>query len=176
MNNLTGREKELAVAHELVSGLIDGPRALLLEGEAGIGKTAVWREALAEAEASGCRVLRCVAEQTEARLSFVGLGDLAGALADEFLPALPAPQREALEVALVRRASGSGRAPDPTAVGVGFRSLLVAAAQAGPVVVAVDDVQWLDPETARALAFAMRPARRSPGRRDRDDAHAADRA
>ncbi len=156
MDPIVGREQELALAGAFVDGLSDGPRALVLEGEAGIGKTALWRAALAEAEAGGCRVLRCVAEQAEARLSFVGLGDLAGALADEFLPALPEPQGEALEVALVRRASGSGRAPDPTAVGVGFRSLLVAAAQAGPVVVAVDDVQWLDTETARALAFAIR--------------------
>ena len=105
-----------------VDGLDDGPRALLFESEAGIGKTAVWRAALAEAEAAGCRVLRCVAEQAEVRLSFVGLGDLAGGLVDELLPALPGPQREALEVALVRRTSGSGRAPDPTAVGVGFRA------------------------------------------------------
>jgi DNA-binding NarL/FixJ family response regulator len=153
---IAGRDQELRLAHAFVDGLGEGPRALLLEGEAGIGKTAVWRAAVAEAEASGCRVLRCVAEQAEAQLSFVGLGDLAGAVADEFLPALPAPQREALEIALVRRASGSGRAPDPTAVGVGLRSLLIAAAEAGPVVVAIDDVQWLDTETARALAFAVR--------------------
>jgi predicted ATPase len=59
-------------------------------------------------------------------------------------------------VALVRRASGSEHAPDAAAVGVGLRSLLARAAEAGPVVVAVDDVQWLDAATARALAFAMR--------------------
>ena len=100
-------------------------------------------------------MLRCVAEQAEARLSFVGLADLAGELADELLDDLPAPQREALEIALLRRAH-SGRPPDPTAVGVGLRSLLVRAAEAGPVVVAVDDVQWLDAATARALAFAVR--------------------
>ena len=76
-------------------------------------------------------------------------------IADDFLDALPAPQREALEVALVRRA-GSGRPPDPTAVGVGLRSLLVRAAEAGPLVLALDDVQWLDAATARALAFAVR--------------------
>ena len=128
---------------------------LLVEGDAGIGKTAVWRSVLAEAEARGVRVLRCVAEQAEARLSFVGLADLAGDIADEHLDALPAPQREALEVALVRRA-GSDRPPDPTAVGVGLRALLVRAAEAGPLVVALDDVQWLDAATARALAFAVR--------------------
>ena len=156
MGPVLSRDHELALLREFVGGLSDGPRALLFEGEAGIGKTALWRAALAEAEAAGCRVLRCVAEQAETRLAFVGLGDLAGALVDEFLPSLAAPQGEALEVALVRRTSASGQAPDPTAASVGFRSLLVRAAQAGPVVVAVDDVQWLDAETARVLAFVMR--------------------
>jgi hypothetical protein len=153
---IVGRDQELALVREFAGGLRDGPRALILEGEAGIGKTAVWRAALAEAEAAGCRVLRCVAEQTEARLAFVGLVDLAGAVADELLPALPAPQREALDVALVRRAYPLRRAPDPAGVGAGVHSLLVAAAQAGPVVIAIDDAQWLDAATARALAFAVR--------------------
>jgi DNA-binding CsgD family transcriptional regulator len=147
---LVGREPELGAAGEFLAGLRAGPRGLVIEGEAGIGKTAVWRAALAEAEASGCRVLQCVAEQAEARLSFVGLTDLAADVADELLPALPAPQREALEVVLLR---GAGRAPDPKAVGMGLRSLLV---EAAPVVVAIDDAQWLDPGTARALAFAIR--------------------
>jgi predicted ATPase len=153
---IVGREQELGVARAFAASLREGPRALVFEGEAGIGKTAVWRAALDEANAQGCRVLACVAEQAEARLSFVGLGDLAGDIADELLPALPGPQREALEIALVRRASGSGRAPDPKAVGVGLRSMLVEAARSGPVVVALDDVQWLDAATAGALAFAAR--------------------
>jgi DNA-binding CsgD family transcriptional regulator len=154
-HTLVDRQQELAAARSLLTGLDDGPRGLLVEGDAGIGKTAVWRSALTEAERRGCRVLRCVAEQAEARLAFVGLGDLASGLADDHLATLPAPQREALEVALVRREAGE-EPPDPTAVGVGLRSLLLRAAQDGPVVVAIDDVQWLDPATARALAFALR--------------------
>ena len=160
-DGILGREPELAAARAFLDGLGDGPRALILEGEAGIGKTAVWRAVIGEAEARGVRVLRCVAEQTEAQLSFVGLGDLAAELADEHLAALPGPQREALEVALLRRASGS-RAPDPKAVGVGLRALLAEAERAGPVLIAVDDVQWLDAPTAHALAFV---ARRVEGRR-----------
>ena len=161
-DGILGREPELAAARAFLDGLDDGPRALILEGEAGIGKTAVWRAVLAEAQARGVRVLRCVAEQTEAQLSFVGLGDLVGALADYYLPALPSPQREALEVALLRRASPSGRAADPKAVGVGLRSLLAEAERGRPLLVAVDDVQWLDAPTAHALAFV---ARRLAGRR-----------
>ncbi len=138
-----------------VDALGDGPRGLLIEGEAGIGKTAIWRAALAEAEARGCVVLRCVAEQAEARLSFVGLADLAEGISDECLAAVRRPQREALEVALVRR-ERAAEPPDPAAVAIGFRSLLVRISEVAPVVVAVDDVQWLDAPTARALAFAVR--------------------
>jgi DNA-binding CsgD family transcriptional regulator len=158
---VVGREPELAAAEAFADGLRDGPRGLLIEGAPGIGKTAVWRAVVQAAEARGCRVLRSVAEQAEARLCFVGLGDLAGALEPELLAALPAPQREALEVALVRRASGA-RAPDPMAVAVGLRSLFVRAAESAPLLVAVDDLQWLDAATARALAFAVR---RLEGRR-----------
>jgi DNA-binding CsgD family transcriptional regulator len=138
-----------------VDALEDGPRGLLIEGEAGIGKTTLWRAALAEAEARGCVVLRCVTEQAEARLSFVGLADLAEDVSDEWLAAVRSPQREALEVALVRRERAADP-PDPAAVAIGFRSLLVRLAEAAPVVVAVDDLQWLDAATARALAFAVR--------------------
>src|SRR5215218_10418839 len=152
---LVGREPELGVVRTFVDALDDGPRGLLLEGEAGIGKTAIWRAALAEAEARGCIVLRCVAEQAEARLSFVGLADLAEEISDEDLAAVRSPQREALEVALVRR-KRAAEPPDPAAVAIGFRSLLMRIAETAPVVVAVDDVQWLDAATARALAFVVR--------------------
>src|SRR3954469_14280228 len=126
---VVGREHELAVARAVVDGLTGGPQALLIEGDAGIGKTAVWRAALGLAG----RALVCVADEADARLSFSGLadllGDAAGAgppaapapllgdVADAVLPALPPPQREALEVALVRRVSASGRPPDPMAAG-----------------------------------------------------------
>jgi len=151
-----GRDDELALARAFLGGLRDGPRALVVEGEAGIGKTAVWLAALDLATSSGCRVLRCAGEESEARLSFVGLADLVGDTADEILPALPGPQREALEVALLRRDGGARRGPEPTAVAMALRSLLVGVAQRAPVVVAVDDVQWLDAATVRALSFAMR--------------------
>ena len=138
-----GRDEELALARAFLDGAGAGPRALVVEGEAGIGKTAVWLATLEEAAVRGCRVLRCAGEESEARLSFVGLSDLIGDTADEFLPALPAPQREALEVALLRKTS-TGRGPEPRAVAMALRSLLVEAAREQPVVVAVDDVQWLD--------------------------------
>jgi predicted ATPase len=159
---IVGRDEELEVVHVFPAGAREGPRGLLVEGEAGIGKTAVWRAALDEAAAQRYRVLACVAGQAEARLSFAGLSDLLGGVTDADLAALPTPQREALEVALVRRAGTARRAPDPRTVAVALRTLLVDLARTRPVVVAVDDVQWLDAATARALAFA---ARRLDGQR-----------
>jgi DNA-binding CsgD family transcriptional regulator len=155
-STLIDRDQERAAVRAALGGLGEGPRGLVIEGEAGIGKTSVWRAAVEDARADGCRVLSCVADQAEARLPFVGLGDMLAEIAQELLPALPPPQREALEVVLLLRASASGRMPDPNAAGVALRSLLVAAAAAAPVLLAVDDAQWLDPETARALAFAAR--------------------
>ena len=72
---IVGRSEELAVARAFLAGVRDGPRGLLLEGEAGIGKTAVWRAVLEEAKMQGYRVLMCVAAEADARLSFVGLND-----------------------------------------------------------------------------------------------------
>ena len=128
---IVGRDRELAAVQAFLAELPRGARALLVEGEAGIGKTAVWRAALEEAAARGCRVLRCVGEQAEARLSFAGLGDLVGEVADEVLGALPEPQREALEFALVRRRISAGGV-DAKAVAVGLRALLVKLALRGP--------------------------------------------
>jgi predicted ATPase len=71
-----GRDAELATARAFLASVPDGPSALLIEGEVGIGKTTLWRAALAEAAAGEVRVLSCVADQAEVRLSFVGLGDL----------------------------------------------------------------------------------------------------
>src|SRR6266540_1657729 len=118
--SIVDRQQELGLGRAFLDGLGEGPAALLLEGEAGIGKTVVWRATLVEAARRGFRVLCCVAEQAEARLSFVGLGDLVGELADELLPALPAPQGAALEIALMRSGSDPERTTDPKAVAVGL--------------------------------------------------------
>jgi predicted ATPase len=147
------RERELGAARALLDGLDDGPRGLLVEGDAGIGKTAIWRSALREAEARGHLVLRCVAEQAEARLSFVGLADLIDGIADDHLSALPAPQREALEVTFGVR---GGAAPDRFLVALATLSLFSEAAQECPLLCVVDDAQWLDRASAQALGFVAR--------------------
>src|ERR1700761_5394957 len=107
---LVGRDRAVAATNGFLAGLRTGPRALIVEGEAGIGKSAVWRASLDAARQAGYLVLDGVGEQVEARMSFVGLADLVGERYDEFADALPARQREALENALLR---GTGRVARP---------------------------------------------------------------
>jgi len=152
---VVGREAELAACERLLERTAGGPAALVVEGEAGIGKTTVWRAGVAAAAGRGFAVLVCRPAEAEARLSYSGLGDLLGPLAASVLPQLPEPQRVALEAALLERDDG-GRPPDRRTVSVGVLTALRALAAAGPVLLAVDDVQWLDAPTRRLLEYALR--------------------
>lgn len=128
---------------------------LLLVGEAGIGKTTVWRAAVGAARGRGARVLSGSGSPAETRLAFAAIGDLLGPYVDELLPALPAPQARALAVALLRDEAG-GAPPDPATIAFAVLASLRELAVAAPVLVAVDDVQWLDEPSAGSLAFALR--------------------
>ncbi|HEY1597473.1 MAG TPA: AAA family ATPase [Thermoleophilaceae bacterium] len=160
---IIGREAELAdVGRFLDRAPADGARALLLEGELGIGKTTVWQASLDLARERGYRVLGCAPASEEARLSFVAIGDLLAPVLDELLPELPGPQRRALEIALLIR-DLDGPPPDDRAVATAFRSALRTLDGREPVLLAVDDVQWLDAPSAATLAFAARRLEASDG-------------
>lgn len=152
---LLGREAELEAADRFLAMISAGSPALIVEGEPGIGKTAVWREVLARADASSCRVLACGAAELDAQLAYASLGDLLAGVEEDAFASLPTPQRRALEVALLR-ADAAGGVLDPRAVYMAVVSLLSVLARAGPLVVAVDDAQWLDRASARSLEFAVR--------------------
>jgi DNA-binding CsgD family transcriptional regulator len=155
-----GRDRELALAARALEPPLTDPVAVVVTGEAGIGKTTVWKGVLAEVEARGARILSARPVESEATLAFAAVADLLRDVFDEAIGDLPAPQRVALEGALLRAdAEGS---PDPRAVAFGFSGALTALARSGPLVVAVDDVQWLDPPSARVLAFALRRLDRVP--------------
>ena len=96
----------------------------------------------------------------ETQLSFAALVDVLGDLADQVLPQLPDPQREALGAALLRVSPGT--APTPLGVSLGVLATIRAAAEAGPVLIAVDDVPWLDPSSAGVLEFALRRLEDAP--------------
>jgi DNA-binding CsgD family transcriptional regulator len=152
---VVGRKRELEGAAEFVYEVERGPAVLVFEGEPGIGKTTLWRAAAALADARAFRVLVSRPAKSDKSLAFAGLADLLGEIELALFEPLPPPQRTGLDAALLRD-SGEWSAPDPRAVFAGALSILKALASEAPVLVAVDDLQWLDPPSARALHFAAR--------------------
>jgi DNA-binding CsgD family transcriptional regulator len=151
VHGILGRDAELAKVKDFLESASGTPSALSLEGTAGIGKTTLWQAAVSIARARGHRVLSCRAAEAEARLSYAALGDLL----DFELPDLPAPQKRALDAALLR-AEVEGAPPDQRAVAVASLGVLRALAVSDPVIIAIDDVQWLDIPSATVLAFVVR--------------------
>ena len=149
-----GRSAELTIIHRLVEHFSDGPAAVVLQGPAGVGKTTLWRAGVDAAEGRG-RVLRARPAESETALSFSGVGDLLDPVLDQALAPLASGHRRALSRALALD-DEDGPAPDPRAVGVALLNGLRALAEEGPLVLAIDDMQWLDPASSSALAYAAR--------------------
>src|SRR3954470_2914878 len=146
-----GRERERARIDRLLEEARAGRSgALLLHGEAGIGKTALMRWAIGRA--TGLRVLRARGIETESDIPFAGLAELVTPLLDR-LDAVPEVQARALRGAL---ALGPATPHDRFTVPAGLLSLLGAAAEEQPVLVAIDDAQWLDEPSMEAFLFAGR--------------------
>ena len=157
---IVGREPELEVLRGFFGGDGSG-RALVLSGEAGIGKTTLWEAGVELARERGLRTLIARPSGTEARLSFAALIDVFEDVDARALVGLPGPQRSALEVALLR-AEPSGAPPEPHAIALGFLNALRALAAERPVLLAVDDIPWLDAPSADALVFAARRLKDEP--------------
>lgn len=156
-NEIVGRDKEL---QELSSFLEQSayPGALLIEGDPGIGKTTLWRAGVDAARELSYIVLRASPAEKEATFSYSVVSDLLGDVLDGALPGLPGPQRRALEIALLLRDS-DGPPPEQHTLGVALLGVLRTLASSRPVVLAVDDVQWLDRSSAAMLEFAVRRLR-----------------
>jgi DNA-binding CsgD family transcriptional regulator len=152
---VVGQEQELAAISQFLDGVAAGPVALVLRGAAGIGKSVLWRAGCAQARDRGMTILVCRPSETEATMSFAALADLLPASLDDVQDALPPVQREALMVAL-GRLEARGEPRHPGAIGLGLLGVLDQLARRSPVLVAIDDVQWLDPPSARVLGFALR--------------------
>ncbi len=152
---VVGRAAELDVVDAFLAALDDGPARLLVEGEPGIGKTTVWQAATSRARELGFRILASRPGPSETRLTFAGLGDFLSDVDDDALEALPAPQRRALRVALLRD-DPDGPAPEQREVSTAFLGILRVLAAETSVLVAVDDLQWLDRPSRRVLEFALR--------------------
>ena len=158
---VVGRKSEIDSVHDFLEAVPGGPIALLIEGEIGIGKTTLWRQGVAEAGERGLQVLTSRPVEAEIALPFAALGDLLGDVPDAALGRLPDPQREALEVALLRAGTKPGGL-QRRAVALGVLGALRVLAEDTPLVLAIDDTQWLDPPSADALAFAARRLRDEP--------------
>jgi tetratricopeptide (TPR) repeat protein len=155
VESLFGREAEFVAIDSFLNAVPAGPVALVLEGEAGIGKTSLWKRAIDEAIARSVCVLASQPTASEAPLSFAALTELLSGIPSAVLDELPPPQRRALD-ASVLGVDPQATVSDHRALATGFLSVLIAQARRSRVVVAVDDAQWLDAPSARVLEFALR--------------------
>ena len=155
-NRLSGRDNEVHALGDFLERAGTAPSVLVLSGAAGIGKSELWQAGLKAAHARGTRVLAHRAVEAEATLSFAGLGELLGPVAAELLPALDGLRRRALEAALLIEGSGDDSRVEPRAIGLAVVDVLKALTADAPLLVAVDDFQWLDRASAQMLLFALR--------------------
>ena len=154
---LGNRRDESRALLRLVNAVRAGDsQALVLRGDAGVGKT-VLLDHLADL-ASGCRVLRVTGIQSEMELAFAGLYQLCAPMLDH-LEALPRPRHEALRIAF---GLSAGPPPDRFLVGLAVRSLLSEAATERPLLCIVDDYQWLDRSSMQVLGFVARRLKPDP--------------
>jgi DNA-binding CsgD family transcriptional regulator len=158
MTAVVGRDRELAKIASFLDLADEVPRVLLLEGEAGIGKSTLWRGGVEIARDRGYRVLSCTAARSETELSFTGLRDLLVDAFDDVAGELSRPQRHALAVALLQE-EPEGPPPDAGVLGVAFLGALRALAAKTRTLLALDDVQWLDTPSATVIAFGLRRLR-----------------
>jgi DNA-binding CsgD family transcriptional regulator len=144
---------------EVLDGLLASVRGaesevLVIRGEAGIGKTALLR--YTARQASGFRVVELTGVEAEMELPFAGIHQLCAPMLDR-LDTLPAPQRDALSVAMGLEAAGE--VPEPFRVGLAVLSLLAAVAEERPLLCLVEDAQWLDAASSQILGLVARRVR-----------------
>ena len=159
---IVGRDLELRALEAFLDRVPEGPFALVIEGEAGMGKTTLWRAALAlsSARERDLVVLDARPAESETALSLAAVGDLLDGVLETALLALPETQRRALQAALLLGEAGDP--PDRRTVAVAFLNAVRALAAERPLLLAVDDVQWLDSDSESVLEYASRRLRDVP--------------
>jgi len=149
------RRVELAAVADFLASAASGPSALVMEGEAGIGKSTVWLAALDRARELGFAVLSMRAASVEPVPAYTALAVLLDTLDDSAFAELPPPQRLAIERVLFR-AGADDQVTDPRAIGAAFVSIVERLAMSSPVLVAIDDLQWVDQPSRLILSSVMR--------------------
>jgi tetratricopeptide (TPR) repeat protein len=149
---IVGRQTELHSIGSFLDAADLGPGLLVLDGEPGIGKTTLWEAGISEAANRGYMVMACRGAQSEVRLSYSAVADLFAEIGEDTLRALPQPQREAMEVVLLRsRASRStiGR----RLVAAASLAVIERLSEQRPLVIAADDFNWLDLPSRQVIEY-----------------------
>lgn len=152
---LIGRDAELGVLRALIGRIRSEGGSVVLRGEAGVGKSSVLWAAAEMAEAGDALVLAASGVESESMLPFAGLCQLLRPLLGG-VGSLPRPQRRALLTALGMR---DGPPPQLFLIALAALTLITDSASIRPVVLVVDDVQWMDVATNDVLAFVSRRVR-----------------
>ncbi|MCV7169253.1 AAA family ATPase [Mycobacterium manitobense] len=148
------RQREIQPVLTFLQEAATRSTGLIVDGDAGIGKTTLWQQSCDEAAARGFQVLTARGDPGEVSLTFAVLADLLAEVDPAVIARLPLVQRDALNRVLLR--GSTGPAMDERAAAAAFRSVLHELAKSAPVLVAIDDVQWLDTSSAMAVRFAAR--------------------
>jgi DNA-binding CsgD family transcriptional regulator len=152
---MASRPAEEEALGEFFAAATHSPSALLVDGEAGIGKTTVWLAGLKQARGRGFQVLSARAVDAESVLAYASLADLLTGVDHDTWADLPEPQRIAIDRVLLRERTADA-VTDQRAVAAAFLSVIDRLTEHGPLLLAVDDLQWLDPSSQHVVAFAAR--------------------
>jgi DNA-binding CsgD family transcriptional regulator len=156
-----GRDAELQVIDAFLDSRTSSPGAMVLAGAAGAGKTTLLRAGAVLAAERGFTVLHSSPAPSDLRLAFAGLADLLEPCLDVVVGELPAPQAQALRVASLLD-EPPPHPPEPRLIAAAFRAALAVLARSAPVLVVIDDVQWLDPPSLVSAGFAIRRLEQEP--------------
>ena len=149
------RQAEVRAVADFLAAASCRPSALMVEGEPGIGKTTLWSAVVKQAAESGFRVLAARPAAAESVLAYASLADLLADVDAAAFAELPDPQRRAIDRILLRT-DADGEPTDQRAVAAGFLSVVQSLGEQSPMLVAIDDLQWLDESSVLVLAFAAR--------------------
>ena len=155
---LVGRDQERRAVRDLIAGIHEHGASMLVLGEPGIGKSSILADATANARETGLAILAATGIQTETQLAYAGLHQLLRPIVAR-INSLPTPQGDALRAAF---GMSSEAVSDPFLTALATLEVLADAAESGPIVVVVDDAQWLDRATSEVLAFVGRRLQAEP--------------
>ncbi|BBZ70250.1 helix-turn-helix transcriptional regulator [Mycobacterium paraseoulense] len=155
LERFVSRQAEEQSLTEFLDSAPQQQRAIFITGDPGIGKTTLWLDAVSRASRRGFRVLTSRTAAAESVLAYTAMADLLSELDESIWADLPAPQREGLDAALLRRRDDAQNI-DARAVAAAFLAVTDRLAARGPLLIAIDDLQWLDTSSANVVSFAAR--------------------